>query len=114
MYRPSVWQLAIRDSFVMWPFNLFWSTPGLVPPEYYTPEEFKDDFKFPKGFFHGYATAAPQIEGGVKADGRGPSVWDPFSHKKGNVLDGSTTEVTTGSYKVGEDFLPEDDFATAL
>ena len=103
----------------MWPFNLFWSTPGLVPPEYYTPEEFKDDFKFPKGFFHGYASAAPQIEGGVKADGRGPSVWDPFSHKKGNVLDGSTTEVTTGSYKVGEDFLlndntPEDDFATAL
>ena len=89
----------------MWPFNLIWSTPGPVPPEYYAPEDFKDDFKFPKGFFHGYATAAPQIEGGVKADGRGPSIWDPFSHKKGNVSDGSTTDVTTGSYEVIATFL---------
>jgi len=31
---------------------------------------------FPKDFFWGAATAAPQIEGGWNADGRSPSIWD--------------------------------------
>ena len=31
---------------------------------------------FPKDFFWGAATAAPQIEGGWNVDGRSPSIWD--------------------------------------
>ncbi|KAG6759883.1 hypothetical protein POTOM_036377 [Populus tomentosa] len=39
---------------------------------------------FPKGFVFGTASSAFQYEGAVKADGRGPSVWDAFSHTFGN------------------------------
>lgn len=41
--------------------------------------------KFPKDFIFGASTAAYQIEGSTDAGGRGLSVWDTFSHKKGNV-----------------------------
>lgn len=39
-----------------------------------------DNLKFPKNFLYGVATAAPQVEGAVKEDNRGPSVWDSFCH----------------------------------
>ena len=35
---------------------------------------------FPSDFRWGAATAAYQIEGAVHEDGRGPSIWDTFSH----------------------------------
>ena len=38
-----------------------------------------------KGFMWGVATSSYQIEGAYDTDGRGPSVWDTFSHVKGNV-----------------------------
>lgn len=41
--------------------------------------------RFPKGFLWGTATSAYQIEGAPAADGRGPSVWDTFSHVKKNT-----------------------------
>lgn len=41
--------------------------------------------RFPDGFLWGTATAAYQIEGGHDADGRGPSIWDTFSHVPGRI-----------------------------
>src|SRR6185436_12308101 len=40
---------------------------------------------FPKDFVWGAATAAYQVEGAANEDGRGPSVWDTFSHRPGNI-----------------------------
>ncbi len=48
---------------------------------------------FPEGFTWGTATAAYQIEGGVNEGGRGPSIWDTFSHTPGKVLNGDTGDV---------------------
>ena len=49
---------------------------------------------FPGGFIWGAATAAYQIEGAAGADGRGPSVWDTFSHTPGKVRGGDTGDAT--------------------
>ena len=53
---------------------------------------------FPTGFTWGTATAAYQIEGAVKEDGRGASIWDVFSHVPGNTVDGATGDVADDSY----------------
>jgi len=53
---------------------------------------------FPHGFRWGVATAAYQIEGAVKDDGRGESVWDRFSHTPGAVKNGDTGDVACDSY----------------
>ncbi len=54
--------------------------------------------QFPKGFLWGTATAAYQVEGAVKEDGRGPSVWDTFSHTPGKTHDGDTGDVADDFY----------------
>ena len=48
---------------------------------------------FPEGFRWGAPTASYQIEGGVDEGGRGPSVWDVFSHSSGKVANGHTGDV---------------------
>ncbi|HEY7225565.1 MAG TPA: GH1 family beta-glucosidase [Micromonosporaceae bacterium] len=53
---------------------------------------------FPSGFVWGTATAAYQIEGAVAEDGRGPSIWDTFSHTPGRVADGSTGDIACDHY----------------
>lgn len=53
---------------------------------------------FPDEFVWGVATAAYQIEGAVAADGRGPSIWDTFSHTPGRVRDGDTGDVACDHY----------------
>jgi beta-glucosidase len=44
------------------------------------------------------ATAAYQIEGAVHEGGRGPSIWDTFSHTPGRVADGDTGDVACDHY----------------
>jgi beta-glucosidase len=53
---------------------------------------------FPAGFTWGAATAAYQIEGAPDVDGRGPSVWDTFSHTPGKVRGGDTGDIACDSY----------------
>jgi beta-glucosidase len=53
---------------------------------------------FPDRFVWGSATAAYQIEGAANLDGRGPSVWDTFSHAPGNVRGGDTGDIACDSY----------------
>ena len=53
---------------------------------------------YPKGFLWGCATAAYQIEGGAQDDGRGPSVWDTFSHTAGKTYQSETGDVACDSY----------------
>jgi beta-glucosidase len=55
-------------------------------------------FAFPQGFRWGTATAAYQVEGAVHADGRGPSIWDTFSHTPGKTFDGQTGDVADDEY----------------
>ncbi|MDO3412748.1 GH1 family beta-glucosidase [Saccharibacillus sp. CPCC 101409] len=55
-------------------------------------------FQFPEGFKWGTATAAYQIEGAAKEGGRGPSIWDTFSHTPGRVYNGDNGDVACDSY----------------
>jgi beta-glucosidase len=54
--------------------------------------------QFPPGFLWGAATAAYQIEGAVAEDGRGPSIWDTFSHTPGRIRNDDNGDVGTGHY----------------
>jgi beta-glucosidase len=54
---------------------------------------------FPPGFTWGAATAAYQIEGAPTADGKGPSVWDTFSHTPGKIRGGDTGDIACDSYR---------------
>ncbi|HEY3505649.1 MAG TPA: GH1 family beta-glucosidase [Actinocatenispora sp.] len=53
---------------------------------------------FPDGFLWGTATASYQIEGAVDADGRGPSIWDTFSHTPGAVAGDDNGDVACDHY----------------
>lgn len=53
---------------------------------------------FPPGFVFGAATASYQIEGAVDEDGRGPSIWDTYSHTPGATHLGHTGDVADDHY----------------
>jgi beta-glucosidase len=53
---------------------------------------------FPADFLFGAATASYQIEGAAQVDGRGPSIWDTFSHQPGNVLADHNGDVSVDHY----------------
>lgn len=53
----------------------------------------------PVDFVWGAATAAYQIEGSVTKDGRGPSIWDTYSHEPGRTAAGDTGDVACDHYE---------------
>ncbi len=61
--------------------------------------------RFPPGFAFGAATAAYQVEGSVRADGRRPSIWDAFSHTPGRTRDGDTGDVACDHYRLWDSDL---------
>jgi len=61
--------------------------------------------RFPADFKFGVATAAYQIEGSTREDGRKPSIWDAFSHMPGRVFEGHTGDVACDHYNRWESDL---------
>ncbi|KAH8821859.1 glycoside hydrolase family 1 protein [Xylogone sp. PMI_703] len=62
------------------------------PPGAQNPAFSKNEsWKFPSGFWWGVASAAYQIEGAAADEGRGPSVWDVFTHRSTEITIGNET-----------------------
>src|SRR4051812_28878414 len=78
------------------------ATPAKTQPA--RPEEAKQALdrhapaSFPEGFVWGTATSSYQIEGAVNEDGRGPSIWDTFSHTPGKIGDGTNADIANDHY----------------
>ena len=53
---------------------------------------------FPEVFLWGAATSAHQIEGALREDGRGESIWDRFATEPGRILDGSDASLACDHY----------------
>ncbi|KAH8903862.1 glycoside hydrolase [Coniochaeta sp. PMI_546] len=52
----------------------------------------------PPDFVWGTATAAYQVEGGASQDGKGPSIWDTFTHLVPSRTNGENADVTCDHY----------------
>jgi beta-glucosidase len=53
---------------------------------------------FPADFAWGAATAAFQVEGAAREDGKGPSIWDHLTHLTGKVDNGDNADVACDFY----------------
>jgi beta-glucosidase len=53
---------------------------------------------YPKEFIWGTATSAYQIEGAWNEDGKGPSIWDQFSHQPGRIVGNQNGDVACDHY----------------
>ncbi len=61
---------------------------------------------FGNDFIWGISTAAYQIEGAFDKDGKGPSIWDEFTAKKGSIFQGQTGQIACDFYhRYEEDIL---------
>ena len=61
-----------------------------------------DQLNFPKGFLWGAASAAYQVEGGTKADGRGPNIWDKFMNPPYSLARMATGQDVNGDIAINQ------------
>ena len=59
---------------------------------------------FPDNFLWGAAASAYQIEGAVRSDGKGESIWDRFVRWEDHVLNGDNGNTACGHYQ----HMPQD------
>ncbi|KAJ0415022.1 glycoside hydrolase superfamily [Aspergillus carlsbadensis] len=71
----------------------------MVSPETRAPKGLPSNFEW------GFATAAYQIEGGVKDGGRGPCIWDTFTHLEPSRTNGVNGDVSCDHYHRFEEDL---------
>jgi beta-glucosidase len=76
------------------------SAPPALYPSWFAPApaDILTNLTLPEGFFFGVATAAYQVEGAAKSDGKGPSMWDWNSRQPGGVVDNSTGDIVDLQY----------------
>jgi beta-glucosidase len=61
-----------------------------------------EKLKFPKDFLWGAASAAYQVEGGTKADGRGPNIWDKYLNPPYSLSKMATGKDENGDVSINE------------
>lgn len=69
-----------------------------TPPEQAPLQHSLDSARFPRDFVWGVATAAYQIEGAAAQGGRGPSIWDTYSHTPGRTVHGDNGDIACDHY----------------
>ncbi|EJC97658.1 glycoside hydrolase family 1 protein [Fomitiporia mediterranea MF3/22] len=77
--------------------------PSSAPPVYPTwyapvPAKVLPDLKLPKNFKFGVATAAYQVEGATKLEGKGPTTWDWAGRQPGAIADGTNGDIVDLQY----------------
>jgi len=78
--RGTLYEILLVLSFILISNKHFTVSAQAKPKEL-----LNGSISFGKEFKWGAACAAYQVEGAWKLDGKGPSVWDTFTHKKGKI-----------------------------
>ncbi|TYI78010.1 hypothetical protein E1A91_D06G181200v1 [Gossypium mustelinum] len=60
---------------------------------------------FPSNFLFGTASSSYQFEGAFLSDGKGLNNWDVFTHKPGNIMDGSNGDTAVDHYHLYQEDL---------
>ncbi|KII90092.1 glycoside hydrolase family 1 protein [Plicaturopsis crispa FD-325 SS-3] len=109
-YSPSglakLWDLVgpvASPPFTTTPVPTSTPLPPAPPPLYPSwfspaPKDMLPDLKYPDKFIFGVATAAYQVEGAAKADGKGPTTWDWAGRQPLAIADNTTGDIVDLHY----------------